>query len=118
MKVRFDVTGAIEKMTGFDKLEGKGNLDAHFEIEFGADELAMMYQFQKEMVPEILSFIKEVKAENEDTEKQVLENKLSQLEFENKRLQGKLEHSEERLTSAKEDRDKWFNKAMEAQGGE
>lgn len=118
MKIKFDLTAGLEKLTGFEKIGGKGNLDTHFEIEFGADELGMMYEFQKNMIPEILGFIKELKKENDDNEKQILENKVSNLEFENKRLQDKVEHTEERLTSAKEDRNKWFNKAMELQGGE
>lgn len=113
MKVKFDITAGLEKMTVFKELEGKANIDAHFEVEFGADELSMMYQFQKEMVPQILDFIKEVKKENEDSEKEILEKKVSQLEFENARLNGKLEHAEERLSN----RDKWFNKAMESLGG-
>ena len=119
MKIKFDVTGAIEKLAGFNKDEGgKGNLEAHFEVEFSAEEMGMIYEFQKNMIPEVLNFIKEMKQSNDDTEKQILENKVSHLEFENKRLEGKLEHSEERLANAKEDRNKWFNKAMEAQGGE
>lgn len=118
MKIKFDLTAGIEKMTGFDKLEGKGNLDCHVEVEFGADELGMIYEAQQNMVPQILDFIREVKKENDDNEKRSLENKVSHLEFENKRLQGKIEHAEERIANAKEDRDKWFNKAMESLGGE
>lgn len=118
MKIKFDLTAGIEKMTGFDKLEGKGNLDAHFEVELAPEELGSIYEAQKVILPEILNFIKEMKQGNDTSEKQDLENKVSRLEFENKRLQGKLEHAEERLSNAKEDRNKWFNKAMKAQGGE
>ena len=119
MKLKFDVTAGLEKLTGFGKIDGgKGNLEAHFEVEFSAEEMGMIYEFQKQIVPEVLSFVKEMKQENDDAEKQILENKVSQLEFGNKRLQGKIDHAEERLNNAKEDEKKWFNKAMESLGDE
>lgn len=119
MKLKFDVTAGLEKLTGFGKIDcGKGNLEAHFEVEFSAEEMGMIYEFQKQIVPEVLSFVKEMKQENDDAEKRNLENKVSNLEFENKRSQGKIEHAEERLENMREEKKKWFNKAMEVQGGE
>ena len=86
MKLRFDVTGAIKKVTGItEKVGGDANLDAHFELEFTPDELGMVYEFQKNMIPEVLQFIKEVKKEEDskisDLEKNRLESRIESLEI-------------------------------------
>lgn len=114
MKVTFDLTGAIEKMTGFSKLEGKVNLDAHMTVEFGADELGMMYEAQKNMLPQILEFIKEVgnmsiekdrqlRKENTNLEINRLESKIEGLEIQ-------LEGERERHTNTQKERDEYFDK--------
>ena len=112
MKIKFDVTGAVEKLTGFSKsLEGKGNLDAHFEVEFGADEMGMMLEAKKSLVPEIFDFIKEMQQMTEernkaeeiklsDVEKNKLETKIGILEVQ-------LKAQEERYERLKKDKEFW-----------
>lgn len=108
MKLKFDVTGAIEKLAGFNKAEGgKGNIDAHFELEFSAEELGMVYEAQRTMLPELLNFIKELKKEEDnkmsDLEKSRLESKIEGLEIQ-------LNGERERHSNTKRDRDEYFDK--------
>ena len=104
MRVKFDLSGAVEKMTIFKELEGKANLDCHVEIEFGADELGMIYEFQKHMIPEVLQFIKEMKRDEEtNLEKNELENKIESLEIQ-------LDGERGRHEVTKKNRDEYFNK--------
>lgn len=116
MRITFDITGAVEKMTGFDKLEGKANIDAHMSVEFGADELGMMYEAQKTMLPQILDFIKEVgnmsiekdrqlREENTDLEKDRLQSQIESLEIQ-------LNGEKKRHEYTRKNRDEYFNKYM------
>lgn len=101
MKIKFDLTAGIEKMTGFDKLEGKGNLDAHMEIEFGADELGMIYEAQRALVPEVLSFIKEMQQITTDARQ--LDQKIDDLEYKNNNLENKLGDKDEQISKLEEE---------------
>lgn len=117
MKIKFDVTGAVEKMTGFDKLEGKANLDAHFEIEFGADELGMIYEAQRALVPEVLNFVKELqKMQNENEKDSRSDDKFEILDLKDKirNLEIALEGEKERHESTRKNRDEYFNKYIKA----
>ena len=113
MKIKFDLSGAVEKMTCFDKLEGKANIDAHFEIEFGADELGMIYEAQRALVPEVLSFVKEMqqlsKEENNmsDLEKSRLESKIEGLEIQ-------LNGERKRHSKTQKERDEYFEKYIKS----
>ena len=111
MRVKFDITGSVEKMTGFNKLEGKGNIDAHFELEFSADELGMVYEFQKNIIPEVLGFIKEIKQE-EDNKISDLER--NRLESRNESLEIQLEGEKERHVSTQKERDEYFEKYIKS----
>ena len=108
MKLRFDVTGAIKKVTGItEKVGGDANLDAHFELEFAPDELGMVYEFQKNMIPEVLQFIKEVKKE-EDSKISHLEK--SRLESRIEALEIQLNGERERHSNTQKERDEYFDK--------
>lgn len=126
MKVRFDVTGAIEKINA---LEGKGNIDAHFEVEFGVDEMGMLLEAKKSLVPEILSFVKDMQqitTERNDRDEEVvdLRDKIKNLEYDlntekekNEELESdikslniRLEGEKERHEVTKKNRDEYFNK--------
>ena len=96
MKIKFDLTAGIEKMTGFNKLEGKGNLDAHMEIEFGADELGMIYEAQRALVPEVLSFVKEMQQITTDA-------RIDDLEYEKNKLENKIGDKDEQISKLEEE---------------
>ena len=108
MKMKFDISGAIEKLTGFGKIDGgKGNLEAHFEVEFSAEEIGMIYEFQKNIIPEVLQFIKEIKKEEDakisDLEKDRLESEIEGLEIQ-------LNGEKERHVNTQKESDEYFNK--------
>ena len=111
MKMKFDVTGSIKKMTGFDKLEGDASLDAHFEIEFGPEELGMMYQFQKEMLPEILNFAKEMQQlTNRIDNSKMSDLEINELESKIEGLEIQLNGERERHLNTQKERDEYFDK--------
>ena len=102
MKIRFDITGAIKKVTGInEKLGGDANLDAHFEIEFGADELGTIYEAQRALVPEVLSFIKDMQQITTDARQ--LDKKIDDLEYEKNRLENKLGDKDEQISKLEEE---------------
>ena len=113
MRVKFDVTGNVKKMTGFDKLEGDASLDAHFEVEFGPEELGMIYEAQRTLVPEVLNFVKEMQQIQNEKEKSTgADNRFEILDLKDKirNLEIALEGEKARHEATKKNRDEYFNK--------
>ena len=112
MKIKFDLSGAVEKM-GFVKEEGKGNISANFELEFGSDELGMLYDLQKSLVPEVLEFVKEMQRMTNEKEKDSRsDDKFEILDLKDKirNLEIALEGEKVRHEATKKNRDEYFNK--------
>lgn len=116
MKIKFDLSGAVKKVTGInEKLGGDASLDAHLEVEFGADELGMIYEAQRALVPEVLNFVKEMQQlSNKNKE----ENKMTELE--KNRLETRIGYLETRLENEKEkssrhekDKEFWKSKCQD-----
>ena len=102
MKIKFDLSGAIKKVTGItEKVGGDANLDAHMEIEFSADELGMIYEAQRALVPEVLDFIKEMQQITTDARQ--LDKKIDDLEYEKNRLENKLGDKDEQISKLEEE---------------
>ena len=102
MKIKFDLSGAVKKVTGVnEKLGGDANIDAHFEVEFGADELGTIYEAQRALVPEVLSFIKEM--QQITTESRRLDEKIDDLEYEKNKLENKLGDKDEQISKLEEE---------------
>ena len=90
MKAKFNLTGAVENLAGnFGMEKGNANLDCNLEIEYSVEEMLELIKAQKEVIPGVLSFIKEMQ---ELTNKQCYEKELDKLEEENKELKEDNEH--------------------------
>ena len=102
MRVKFDLSGAVEKMTIFK------------EVEFGPEELGMIYEAQRSLVPEVLNFMKEMQKLAQESKKE------SEVEFSNlekDRLESKIESlkiqldgERKRHSNTKKNRDEYFDK--------
>ena len=122
MRVKFDLSGAVEKMTIFKELEGKANLDCHVEVEFGPDELGMIYEFQKNMIPQILDFAKEMqqmsnKRQDDHLETLDLENKIKKLEYDLEVKNLELERVKAKVSRTEKDKNFWKNELEEVLKG-
>ena len=123
MKIKFDITGAVKKTTGYlEKIGDNANIDAHLEIEFGADELGTIYDAQRALVPEVLSFIKEMQQLTNNRSKE--ENKITDLERNKLEtrigvLEVQLRHQQENNKRCEKDKEFWKSKCKELlKGGE
>ena len=90
MKMNFNLTGAVENLAGaFGMEKGNANINCHLELEYSVEEMLEIIKLQKEVLPGIMSFVKEMQ---ELTSKQ-------QYDFEKEQEIKKLEKENERLRS-------------------
>lgn len=90
MKMNFNLTGAVENLAGnFGMEKGNANINCHLELEYSVEEMLELIKAQKEILPGIMSFVKEMQ---ELTSKQ-------QYDFEKEQEIKKLEKENERLRS-------------------
>mgnify|MGYP000936119879 CR=1 FL=1 len=88
MKMNFNLTGAVENLAGaFGMEKGNANINCHLELEYSVEEMLELVKMQKEILPGILSFVKEMQEltskQNYDSEK---EWEIEKLKTENERL--------------------------------
>ena len=88
MKAKFNLTGAVENLAGaFGMEKGKANLDCNIELEYSVEEMVELIKLQKEVIPGLLNFVKEMQElsgkKYYDEEK---ERELRNLRFENEQL--------------------------------
>ena len=88
MKLNVNLDAQVEKMAeGFGLKEGNANIKANLELEYSVEEMLELVKMQKEILPGILSFVKEMQELTSkkfyDEEK---EREIERLEKENTRL--------------------------------
>lgn len=102
MKLKFNLDAEVRKLAGnFGFNDGEGKINSNFEIEFAPEELGEIIKAQKELVPGILGFIKEMQEmSNQNNQKNCkiddLEFKLDREKDKNKILEEKIEILEKR----------------------
>ena len=98
MKAKFNLTGQVENLAGaFGMEKGKANVDCNLEVEYSVEEMIELIKLQKEMLPGILNFVKEM---------QELTNK----QYRNKEIIDKLEDENEELREENEELKKEVSK--------
>ena len=85
MKLNINLDAQVEKMAeGFGLKEGNASIKANLELEYSVEEMLELVKAQKEILPGILSFVKEMQ---ELTNKQYRnEEKIDKLKEENEEL--------------------------------
>ena len=85
MKLNVNLDAAVQKMAGnFGLEEGNASIKANLELEYSIEEMLELVKVQKEILPGILNFIKEMQ---ELTNKQYRdEERIEKLEEENEEL--------------------------------
>ena len=88
MKLNVNLDAQVEKMAeGFGLKEGNASIKANLELEYSVEEMLELVKMQKEILPGILSFVKEMQ---ELTSKKFYyeekEREIERLEKENTRL--------------------------------
>lgn len=88
MKLNVNLDAQVEKMAeGFGLKEGNASIKANLELEYSIEEMLELVKMQKEILPGILSFVKEMQELTSkkfyDEEK---EREIERLEKENTRL--------------------------------
>ena len=85
MKLNVNLDAQVEKMAeGFGLKEGNASIKANLELEYSVEEMLELAKMQKEILPGILSFVKEMQ---ELTNKRYqIEEEIDKLEEENKEL--------------------------------
>ncbi len=88
MKLNVNLDAAVQKMVGnFGLEDGSANIKASLELEYSIEEMLELVKAQKEVLPGILTFIKEMQEltskQNYDSEK---EYEIEKLKNENARL--------------------------------
>ena len=88
MKLNVNLDTQVEKMAeGFGLKEGNASIKANLELEYSVEEMLELVKMQKEILPGILSFVKEMQELTSkkfyDEEK---EREIERLEKENTRL--------------------------------
>lgn len=88
MKLNVNLDAQVEKMAeGFGLKEGNASIKANLELEYSVEEMLELVKMQKEILPGILSFVKEMQELTSkkfyDEEK---EREIERLEKENTRL--------------------------------
>lgn len=88
MKMNFNLTGAVENLAGaFGMEKGNANINCHLELEYSVEEMLELIKLQKEVLPGLLNFVKEMQELTSkkyyDEEK---EREIQNLQFENEKL--------------------------------
>lgn len=88
MKLNINLDAQVEKMAeNFGIKEGNASIKANLELEYSIEEMLELVKMQKEILPGVLSFIKEMQELTSkkyyDEEK---ESEIKRLEKENERL--------------------------------
>ena len=88
MKMNFNLTGAVENLAGaFGMEKGNANINCHLELEYSVEEMLELVKAQKEILPGVLNFVKEMQELSSkkyyDEEK---EHEIEKLRRENDRL--------------------------------
>lgn len=88
MKLNVNLDAAVQKMVGnFGLEDGSANIKANLELEYSVEEMLELVKAQKEILPGVLNFIKEmqelVNKQNYDSEKEL---EIRNLKYENERL--------------------------------
>ena len=85
MKLNVNLDAQVEKMAeGFGLKEGNGSIKANLELEYSVEEMLEITKAQKEILPGVLSFIKEM--QEISFRRYLDEEKLNKLEEENEAL--------------------------------
>lgn len=85
MRVKLDLGAEVKKLAGnFGFNDGEGKFNCNLEMEFAPEEMMEVIKMQKELVPGVLNFVKEMQ---ELTNKQYRdEERIEKLEEENEEL--------------------------------
>lgn len=88
MKFKLNLNAEVQKLAGtFGFNEGEGKFNCDLEVEFAPEEMMEVIKMQKELVPGVLGFVKEMqeitskKYYDEDKEREI-----RNLKFENEKL--------------------------------
>ena len=97
MKLNINLDAQVEKMAeGFGLKEGNASIKANLELEYSVEEMLELVKLQKEILPGILSFIKEMQnMSNKQYYESKKDEKIKELKEEIAFLEGKLEAKEE-----------------------
>ena len=88
MKLNINLDAQVEKMAeGFGLKEGNASIKANLELEYSVEEMLELVKAQKEVLPGIMNFVKEMQEltskQNYDSEKEL---EIRNLRYENERL--------------------------------
>ena len=88
MKMNFNLSAQVEKMAeAFNIKEGNASINCNLELEYSVEEMLELVKAQKEILPGVLSFVKEMQELTSkkfyDEEK---EREIENLKFENEKL--------------------------------
>ena len=87
MKMNFNLSAQVEKMAeAFNIKEGNASINCNLELEYSVEEMLELVKAQKEILPGVLSFVKEMqeltsKKFYDEEKKREIEN----LKFENEK---------------------------------
>ena len=85
MKLNINLDAAVQKMAGnFGLEDGNANIKASLELEYSVEEMLELVKAQKEILPGILSFVKEM--QEISVKKYLDEEKIDKLEERNEEL--------------------------------
>ena len=86
MKLNVNLDAQVEKMAeGFGLKEGNASIKANLELEYSVEEMLELVKAQKEILPGILSFVKEMQ-ELTSKQQHYNEDKIDKLEEEKEEL--------------------------------
>lgn len=102
MRVKLDLGAEVKKLAGnFGFNDGEGKFNCNLEVEFAPEEMMEVIKMQKEIVPGVLNFVKEMQEMSNDTNEKNC--KIDSLQFnldrerdKNKILEEKIEILESR----------------------
>ena len=97
MKMNFNLEGQVKKLAGaFGIEEGDANVKCNLELEYSVEEFLELVKVQKELVPGIFGFVKEMQnISNEQYYNSKKDEEIRRLKEEVSFLEGKLEAKEE-----------------------
>ena len=96
MKVKFNLEGSVKKLFGNLIEDGAADIKCNLELEYSVEEFLELVKVQKELVPGIFGFIKEMQnMSNEQYYNSKKDEKIRELKEEVAFLEGKLEAKEE-----------------------
>ena len=85
MKLNINLDAQVEKMAeGFGLKEGNASIKANLELEYSVEEMLELVKMQKEILPGILSFVKEM--QEISSKRYYNEEKIDKLEEEKEEL--------------------------------